>query len=42
MNRKLIFQIALAAALLGVAGVLGFGYWHNQTVDSTEKTYFTI
>lgn len=40
MNRKLIFQIALVAALMAVAAVLGFGYWHNQTVDSTEKTYF--
>ena len=40
MNRKLIFQFGLVAALLAVAGVLGFGYWHNQTVDSTEKVYF--
>ncbi len=40
MNRKLIFQSILVLALLSVAGVLGFGYWHNQTVDSTEKVYF--
>jgi hypothetical protein len=40
MNRKLIIQLGLVAGLLAVAGVLGFGYWHNQTVDLTEKVYF--
>lgn len=40
MNRKLILQFGLVAALLAVAAVLGFGYWHNQTRDTTEKVYF--